>query len=194
MTAPTSRRSRSRASARPFEGSATGPSLHYVLVPDDIPFVNRGRFWSGGRLVGRAPRLVITQDRVLKGVDLWFCDNRWHIRHGTSAPSVAEAKRRAEQFYPGLAAHWTDLRVTAATARRYMERLRREHGCSFCHRAPGEHGVSQAQAGEARICASCVADLHKEMDPERGLRAASPNKRMQLTRSAKANGRRGPRS
>ena len=119
--------------ARPFKGTATGLSLHYALVPRSVRFVNNGRFWSGGHLVDRAPRLVISQDRVRQGVDLWFCDKRWRIRQGTGASSVEEAKRTAEQFYPGLAPHWVDLRVTEAAARRYMERLRREEGCSFCH-------------------------------------------------------------
>jgi hypothetical protein len=49
-----------------------------------------------------------------------------------------------------------------------MERLRREHGCSFCHRAPGEHGVSQVQVGTSRICANCAAQFHKDMAPRRG--------------------------
>jgi len=168
------RRSRPNASDRPFEGSATGPSLHYVLVPREIPFVNRGRFWSNGRQVRRAPRLVITQDRIQKRVDLWFCGNRWKVLHATSARSVGAAKREAERFYPGLAPHWIDLGVTEVASRRYMERLRREEGCSFCHRAPGEHGVSQILAGTSRICADCVAEFYEELAPHR---SAAPRRR-----------------
>jgi hypothetical protein len=175
-------RQRPRRNDPPFEGSATGPSLHYAHVPRSVRFVNRGRFWSNGRLVKRAPRLVITQDTVEQGVDLCFCNSRWRILHAIAATSVAEAKREAERFYPGLSSHWVDLRVTQAGVRRYMERLRREEGCSFCHRAPGEHGVSQVQVGDCRICADCVAEFHKELASDSGVRGASPNKGLHQTK------------
>ncbi len=153
--------------SRPFEGTATGPTLHYALVPRSVPFVNDGRFWSDHDLVKRAPRLAITQDRVRNRFELLFCDRRWRILHGLTATSVPKAKRIADEFYPGLGAHWTDLNVTARAAARYMKRLRDEQGCSFCHRAPGEHGVSQIQVRQARICADCVAEFYEDIHPSR---------------------------
>lgn len=160
MRAAIPRKRLSRRLSRPFEGTATGPTLHYAVVPPSIPFINDGRFWSGDRLVKRAPRLAITQDRVRKRVELQFCDSRWRILSGMSAPSVTEAKRIAEQFYPGLDVYWIDLKINAGAADRYMKRLRREQGCSFCNRAPGEHGVSQLQIRQARICADCVSEFY----------------------------------
>jgi hypothetical protein len=154
-----------RKASRPFEGISTGPTLHYAVVPKSIPFVNDGSFWSGHSLVKRAPRLAITQDRLRRRVELHFCNSRWRILHGISAPSVSKAKHLAEQFYPGLDEHWVDLSVTAAAGDRYMKRLRREQGCSFCDRAPGEHGVSQIQVRQARICADCVAEFYKDLRP-----------------------------
>ena len=148
---------------RPPEGSATGPTLQFAIVPRQVPFVNRNRFWSGSTLVKRAPRLWVTADRVGGGVDLWFCDSRWCVRNATHASSASEAEQVAESFYPGLRPYWTRLRVSDRTAAQYLDRLRREDGCSFCRRAPAEHGSSQIQAGGARICKLCVGEFYEDL-------------------------------
>jgi hypothetical protein len=147
----------------PFEGIGSGPTLHYVIVPDHLPFVNKGRFWSGSELVKRAPRLAITQDRLRHQVNLLFCDNRWHIVNAASDTSEEAAKLSAERFYPGLASHWVDLKVSEAVAARYMERLRRYQGCSFCRRAPAEHGGSQVQVRQTRICSACITEFYNDL-------------------------------
>jgi hypothetical protein len=134
-----------------------------VVVPRDLPFVNNGRFWSGKELVKRAPRLAITQDLVRHEVNLLFCDNRWRILNATSDISVKAAKQSAERFYPGLAAYWVDLRVSESDAERYMARMRRYHGCSFCRRAPAEHGGTQIQVRQTRICAECITGFYRDL-------------------------------
>jgi hypothetical protein len=135
-------------------------------VPDDLPFVNKGRLWSGSELVKRAPRLAITQDRVRHEVNLLFCDKRWHIVNATGDVSVEAAKESAERFYPGLTPHWVNLRVSETDAERYMERLRRFHGCSFCRRAPAEHGGSQIQVRRTRICSDCITEFYNDLHQE----------------------------
>jgi hypothetical protein len=135
----------------------------YAIVPEKVPFVNKGRLWSGSELVPRAPRLAITQDRIAKEVNLFFCDDHWRIVSATSDTSVQAAKQSAERFYPGLAPHWVDLDVTETDAERYMEVLRRKQGCSFCRRAPAEHGGDQIQVRRARICAACITEFYNDL-------------------------------
>jgi hypothetical protein len=159
---PRRRPHKSRGHA-PFKGIASGPTQHYVIVPRDLPFVNNGIFWSGNELVKRAPRLAITQDLVLHEVNLLFCDSRGRILSATSDISVKAAKQSAEGFYPGLASHWVDLGVSEEDAERYMVRMRRYHGCSFWRRAPAEHGGSQIQVRQTRICAECVTDFYRDL-------------------------------
>ena len=142
-------------------GMATGPTVHWVSVPTSVPFRNRGSLWLGDKPLRRQPNLAICQDRVRKCFDLLFCDRRWHIRGATTAQSVVDAKRTAERFYPGLSPHWVNAGVTEKQAERYMQRLRDEHGCSFCGRAPGEQDdESQFESKRARICSSCIERFH----------------------------------
>ena len=162
-TKKSARRKARRIHPAPFEGIASGPTLQYVVVPDDVEFVNQGRLWTDGRLVERAPRLVITRDCVRGEVNLLFCDERWRILHATADASVTEARRWAESFYPGLEPHWVDLGVTDEAAEAYMEKLRRSQGCSFCRRAPAEHYGTQFQVRRTRICGNCVKDLYLQL-------------------------------
>jgi hypothetical protein len=161
-------RGRVKLSAPPFEGIGSGPTLQYAVVPDDLPFVNRGRFWSGDQLVEKAPRLAITRDFVTGEAHLLFCDEKWQILHGIGAASVDEARREAESFYPGLERHWVDLGITDVKAEAYMERLRRSQGCSFCRRAPAEHGGTQFQVRRTRICGDCVRNFHAQLEKDEG--------------------------
>jgi hypothetical protein len=144
----------------PPSGSASGPTLAYAIVPRNVPFVNKGRFWSGDRLARRAPRLWITADRIRGGVALWFCDGRWRARNVVTAPSLKGAKKLAESFYPGLAGHWIDLRVSKAAAARYLEKMREEEGCSVCRRVPAEAVEPWIKTGDVRLCKSCIVKLH----------------------------------
>jgi hypothetical protein len=159
------RGSRQKRSNRdgPPAGSASGPTVAYAVIPRSVRFVNKGRWWSNNRLAKRCQRVWITADRFRAGVEVWYGDAKWRVRHGGHAESVEQAKRSAERFYLGLAEHWVDTRVSEAAATRYVDRLRREDGCSFCRRAPAEHGGSQIQVGSARICQSCVAEFHDDM-------------------------------
>jgi hypothetical protein len=153
-----------RPRAAPMTGIGTGPTTDWVKVPRSVRFRNRGSFWVGGKLLRRQPHLAICQDRVAKSVVLLFCDPRWNVRALTTAASVDEAKQQAERYYPGLSPYWVSAGVSERQAKQYMERLRRETGCSFCGRAPAEHGGSQAEARNVRICSSCVEDLHADFN------------------------------
>jgi hypothetical protein len=148
---------------RPPEGSASGPTLAYAIVPRTVRFVNKGSWWSNSRLAKRCQRIWITGDRFRGGVEIWFGDTAWRVRLGSHAESVSHAKRWAQRFYVGLSDHWVDTRIGEASAAAYVDRLRREDGCSFCGRAPAEHGSSQIQSGSARICESCVTEFHSTM-------------------------------
>lgn len=152
-----------RPAGRPFMGIASGPSLYYAIVPDEIPFVNKGRLWSGDQLVKRAPRLVICQDRVRNEFNLLLCDRRWRITACVGAMTIEETRNLAESFYPGLSPHWVDLGLTEKAAEQYMERLRRSQGCLFCRRTPAEHGGTQVQVGRVRICSQCVQKFYKDL-------------------------------
>jgi hypothetical protein len=141
-------------------GSAAEPTVAYAVVPRGVPFVNEGRFWVGGRLAKRMPRLMITADAVAGGVDLWFCDREWQVRQASHSSSIAEAKRFAESLYRGLAPRWVDRRVTRRSAKRYLRQLGLSEGCSFCLRAPAEHGGAQMHGKTARICWRCITEFY----------------------------------
>ena len=157
------RRPPSSTANQPPEGSASGPTLAYAVVPRSVGFVNKGMWWSGNRLAQRCQRVWITADQFRGGVEVWYGDAKWRVRYGGHAESVQDAKALAERFYRGVSSHWVDLRVTKGAASRYVERLRREEGCAFCRRAPAEHGGSQFQVGSVRICQGCVEDFHAEL-------------------------------
>jgi hypothetical protein len=148
---------------RPPEGSASGPTLAYAVVPRSVRFVNKGGWWSGTRLAQRCQRVWITADRFRGGVEVWYGYSKWRVGLGGHAESLRRAKASAERFYRGLSHLWVDVRVGEAAASRYVDRLRREESCSFCHRAPAEHGGSQFQVGSVRICQSCVVEFHEEL-------------------------------
>jgi hypothetical protein len=59
---------------RPPEGSASGPTLAYAIVPRTVRFVNKGSWWSNSRLAKRCQRIWITGDRFRGGVEIWFGD------------------------------------------------------------------------------------------------------------------------
>jgi hypothetical protein len=160
------RRRPAHAEGEPFEGIASGPTLMYVVVPDELPYKNRGRFWSGEQLVPRCPRLVITRDVIRNNHNLIFCDERWTPLYGTSDATLEGARHDAERFYPGIDSHWVDLGLSEADVQAYMEKLRRAEGCSFCRRAPAEHGGTSFEVRRTRICGQCVKKFYAEMQGE----------------------------
>jgi hypothetical protein len=149
-------------------GIATGPTTHWVVVPPAVPFRNNRSFWVGDKLLRRKPHLAICQDRLKDRLKhtlvLLFCDKRWRPVGVTTAESLAEAKAIAERHYPGLMPHWVDAGITERQAERYMKQLRRDFGCSFCGLSPAEHGGSQIESRSARICSSCIQELHQNLN------------------------------
>jgi hypothetical protein len=167
-------------SQAPLAGIATGPTTDWASVPASVPFRNEGDFFVDGRPLRRQPNLAICQDRVEGGVTLLFCDSRWNIRAVGVAPSVAAAKRSAERLYPGLLPFWRSASMTERHALAYMQALRDEMGCSFCGRAPAEHGGSLVERGTARICSACVAEIHAHSTEGTDAPSAPHNNRMHL--------------
>jgi hypothetical protein len=176
-------RKRNSGRSRAFNpGWGSGPLIGYALVPAHLPYVNDGRLWVGDRIAPRARRVAAALNCVQGGVDLWFCDARGRSGAVISRPTEKEVRRYAEALYPGLARHWVRRRVSKAVAARYMERLRRENGCSICRRTPEEHGGPQVEAGRVRICGGCIVELYeliggREGLPEGAAKAAASSRR-----------------
>jgi hypothetical protein len=98
-------------------------------------------------------------------VRLTFCDKRWGYVASTGCGTVAQAKARAERIYPGSLRYWTKAHVTAAAARKFLERVWGPLRCMFCLKTPLEleRDGSMFGMGRGRICSSCVREFASDL-------------------------------
>jgi hypothetical protein len=59
-----------------------------------------------GKEIGRVPRLAICEEKSSGGVLLFRSDEEWNVLGCAGYESVARAKDRTEQIYPGFLKSW----------------------------------------------------------------------------------------
>jgi hypothetical protein len=78
-------------------------------------------------------------------------------------PSVREAKRSAEEHYPGVSRRWRRVHVTQWQVERYLRAVWRGMECSLCNRRPGQFEKMVARGRRVRICDICVRAISETM-------------------------------
>ncbi len=154
---------RRRGEARPT--TATPPPVllaktrvtHYALLGRGVGFIERGQIFVGGTLLGKVPRLAISDDEGRHW--LMHCGRTWNIRTVIPYASLAGAKEAAERRFPGSATRWIGTGFTKAQAECYLNRLWKGETCGFCGRRPDQidRMFISRKRRTLRICNLCVA-------------------------------------
>jgi hypothetical protein len=80
--------------------------LHYANVDEDVAYAGRTLLFVDGKELGKVPNLAICEESASGGVLLFHCSRAWKVLGCSAHKSVAAAKEKAEQIYPGLGDRW----------------------------------------------------------------------------------------
>jgi hypothetical protein len=152
-------------SAKPPPAIASERVLHYAFLDDSVGF-NAGHklIFIDGKQLGKVPRLAICQAKKSSELSLFYCDDDWDFDGVSVHDSVAAAKNRAERLYPGSSSKWVEANFTQEEVSLYLEQVWATSRCSFCGKTPDQDLKAIFEGnGNARICDSCVVELHKEL-------------------------------
>ena len=155
----------SNFSAKPPPAIASERVLHYAFLDDSVGF-NAGHklIFINDKQLGKVPRLAICQAKKISEVSLFYCDNDWDIVGVSVHDSVPAAKHRAERLYPGSSSKWFEANFTQEEVGLYLEQVWAASRCSFCGKTPDQDLKAIFEGnGNARICDSCVVELHREL-------------------------------
>ena len=141
--------------------------LHYVVVDRSMGYSGPTLLFVGGAAMGRVPRMAIAEDIGPAGVLLFHCKPNWRVLGSSAHASVADAKKRAEEIYPGLSSHWIKSGVTKKQAERFLDRLFGPRRCYSCGKRPDQ--VRQLfSKRKLLVCDHCVHELHKLLQNNTG--------------------------
>jgi hypothetical protein len=144
----------------------------YALLDRGVGFNGRGSIFIGGTLLGRVPRLAISN-----GDDgewwLMHCGRTWNVRTAFPYGSLDEAQAAAERRYPGSASRWKRTGYNKAKAEAYLDRVWKGETCTFCGRRPDQidQMFMSRKRPVARICDVCIGKLAPAVEADRAKRA-----------------------
>jgi hypothetical protein len=132
--------------------------LEYAAT-DDLAFTGAHVPVAAGRELGAVPRLAIGERLTTRDVVLLYCDPAWDLLAVSAQASVADARRVAEEAYPGINGRWRAGGFSDADVEAYLDEEDRGMICSFCGRHP--HQVEKMITGHngAAICEVCIRAL-----------------------------------
>jgi hypothetical protein len=152
-------------SAKPPPAIASERVLHYAFLDDSVG-LNAGHklIFIDGKQLGKVPRLAICQAKKGSELSLFYCDDDWDFVGVSLHDSVAAAKNRAERLYSGSSGKWFEANFTQEEVGLYLEQVWASSRCSFCGKTPDQDLKAIFEGnGNARICDSCVVELHREL-------------------------------
>lgn len=115
-----------------------------------------------GRPLGRAARIVIGEDLLLRENVVLFCTRSWLVRGCVACPTAAKARARAESHYAGIEKLWQRRHGTRREAQRYFDEVVwKGQRCAFCGRRPYQldSSLTRRKTIICRKCARECADL-----------------------------------
>lgn len=135
----------------------------FALRDRSFRFSGHGLLSSRGKAVGPVPRLALGRDDRSGDVMVFLCDARWRVVGASGFwPTVREAKKRAERFYPGISRAWVRTGYTKGRARRQLDRMGANSRCSLCARFWFDvHKIVEVKTARFAICDVCVRELYE---------------------------------
>jgi hypothetical protein len=138
--------------------------IAYAIVDSSAIWTGRQTLFVGNQLLGAVPRLALCQNLKEGDTDilLFHCDSNWHVLGAIGAPTIEEAKARAERAYKGISEKWIHKDTTPEEARSWIREQDPNMICSFCDRLPMEVDCL-VEGDDAAICSDCIKHLYKNL-------------------------------
>ena len=143
--------------------------IAYAIIDSSVEWTGRQRLYSGDRLVGAMPRLVLCQDisGPLADILLFHCNEKWEVQGVSGTPTLEGTKEMAERAYRGVSAKWIHMDTAPEQAERWIREHHADMICSFCGKLPaGDDRLIQGRG--AKICSSCVRSFRERLAGQSG--------------------------
>lgn len=147
-----------RASDEPPPVIDAARVLQYAVLNESVKYSGHSMLFVDGKELGPVPCLAIGQDLKSTEVFLFHCNQDWMALGVAAYKSVAEAKKKAEWIYPGVATRWSEAHFTEKEVSQYLDALWKGLHCAFCRKRPDEVEAIIEKNG-ITICDSCILEL-----------------------------------